>query len=101
VEVKPMPAYVIVNVEVRNPEPFEEYRQQVGAVVAQYQGRYLAVSEAPLILEGDWRPQQVILLEFPSREAAHACYHSPEYQAILPIRQQHARTDMILVEGLA
>jgi uncharacterized protein (DUF1330 family) len=96
-----MAAYVIVDVEVREPEPYQAYREAVPATLDRYGGRFVVRGGAYETLEGEWQPQRIVVLEFPSVEQAKAWHASPEYQAILPIRQRHARTNFLtVVEGV-
>ena len=96
-----MAAYVIVDVEVLDPEPYEAYKRGVPATLEPFGGRFVVRGGAYETLEGDWRPQRVVVLEFPSVEQAKAWHASPAYQAILPIRQRHARTNFLtVVEGV-
>ncbi len=96
-----MAAYVIVDVEVRDAEPYEEYRRRVQATVDRYDGRFIVRGGTHETLEGDWHPQRIVLIEFPSATRAKAWHASPEYQEILPIRQRHARTNFVtVVEGV-
>jgi uncharacterized protein (DUF1330 family) len=97
-----MAAYVIVDVEVVDPEAYREYTQGVPATLALFGGRFLVRGGRMETLEGDWQPQRVVILEFPDIEHAKAWHASPEYAAILPIRQRHARTNFLtVVEGVA
>jgi uncharacterized protein (DUF1330 family) len=96
-----MAAYVIVDVEVHNPEAYREYTAQVPATLEPYGGRFIVRGGVAETIEGEWNPQRIVVLEFPSAEAARAWHGSPAYQAILPIRQRHARTNFLtLVEGV-
>jgi uncharacterized protein (DUF1330 family) len=94
-----MAAYFIVNVSVKDAAGFEAYRQAVPATIAQYGGRYLVRGGKHEILEGSWQPSRLVVLEFPSLEAAKRWYDSEEYRRIKPLRLQHATGDMVLVEG--
>ena len=97
-----MGAYVIVDVEVRDPEAYRDYTQAVPATLEPFGGRFIVRGGAVETLEGDWRPQRVVVIEFPSVEQAKAWHASPEYQAILPLRHRHARTNFLaVVEGAA
>ena len=97
-----MAAYVIVDVEVRDPGAYEEYRRRVPATLEPYGGRFIVRGGASETLEGDWRPQRVVVLEFPTVERAKAWHASPEYAAIAPIRHRHARTNFLtVVDGVA
>jgi uncharacterized protein (DUF1330 family) len=95
-----MAAYVIVDVEVTEPEPYEEYRRRVPATLERYGGRFAVRGGRYETLEGDWKPQRIVVLEFPSVERAREWYRSPEYQEIIPLRERHARTNFLtVVEG--
>jgi len=74
------------------------YLEQVEATVAPFGGKWLAQGEADVV-EGAW-PGSVVLMEFPSREAANNWYHSVEYQAILPLRTKNAISDITLIDSL-
>jgi len=96
-----MPGYVIVEVRVTDAEAYREYTTAVPATLEPFGGRFIVRAGAYETLEGDWRPQRIVILEFPSAERARAWHDSPAYQAILPIRQQHARTQFLtVVEGV-
>ena len=96
-----MAAFVIVDVEVHDPEAYRAYTSQVPATLERYGGRFIVRGGAVETIEGAWTPQRVVVLEFPNAEAARTWHASPEYQAILPIRQRHARTNFLtLVEGV-
>lgn len=95
-----MPAYVIVDITVTDPEGYAEYRNQSAATVAAYGGRYLVRGGAVTQLEGDWLPSRFVVLEFESVERAQQWWSSPEYEAIKPIRQRTTNSQMIVVEGL-
>ena len=67
-----MPAYVINDMVVTDPELFERYKQLSPPTVAQYGGRFLARGGQIENLEGDWSPRRVVIIEFPSLERARA-----------------------------
>jgi uncharacterized protein (DUF1330 family) len=94
-------AYVIVDVEVLDPEAYTEYTTAVPATLAAHGGRFIVRGGRYETLEGGWTPQRIVVLEFPSFETAKAWHASPDYQAILPIRLRHARTNFLTaVEGV-
>jgi uncharacterized protein (DUF1330 family) len=95
-----MAAYIIVDVNVKDAKAFEPYKQPTSASVAQYGGRFIVRSSEYEVLEGDWRPTRLVIIEFPSLEAAKRWYESPEYRKVLPIRLQHAVSKMLLVNGV-
>jgi uncharacterized protein (DUF1330 family) len=96
-----MPAYVIVDIEVTDPAVYEEYKRLAPAGVAAYGGRYLARGGRTETLEGDWRPNRLVILEFESVERAQAWLDSPEYAPARRLRHRAARSKMIVIEGVA
>ena len=91
-------AYWIAHVTVDDPDAYQAYRQANAAAFAQYGGRFLVRGGAQTVMEGAARPRAVVI-EFPSLEAARACYDSPEYQAALALRRPVSTADLIIVEG--
>ena len=95
-----MAAYVIVGVDVDDPEAYADYSRDVPGTLEPYGGRFLVRGGAYSVLEGAWPADRIVVLEFPNVDQANAWHESTEYQAILPIRQQNARTHfMVAVEG--
>jgi len=95
-----MPAYVIVEIQVHDPAKFEEYKKQAPASIAEYGGKYLARGGAVETLDGNWAPERVVLLEFPSMERAREWYNSEQYAGAIQLRHASATSQFILVEGL-
>ena len=95
-----MPAYVILNVEVADPERFAEYAKTGAPTVAQYGGRYLARGGTAEKLEGGVEPKRVVVIEFDTADRARTWWASSEYAGPKAVRQSAARSDVILVEGV-
>jgi uncharacterized protein (DUF1330 family) len=93
-------AYVIAQARVTDPQQYEGYKALAGAAVAQYGGRYIVRGGATQLLEGDWAPPRLVILEFDSVEQARRFYDSPEYRAARRQRQGAAQMNMLVVEGL-
>ena len=93
-------AYVIAQATVTNPEQYEGYKALAGAAVAKYGGKYIVRGGATHLLEGDWAPPRLVILEFDSVEQAKRFYDSPEYRAARQQRQGAAQMNMLVVEGL-
>ncbi len=96
-----MPAYLINDMEVFDPQGLDDYKQLSPATVAQYGGKFLVRGGAITQLEGDWQPKRLVILEFPSVEQAQAWIDSPEYAAPRMMRKKAARSNIIVVEGVA
>lgn len=97
-----MAAYVIVSVEVGDPEAYAAYSGEVPATLEPFGGRFVVRGGAHEAMEGAWPSGRIVVIEFPDVERAKAWHGSPAYQAILPIREVNARTDfLVVVEGVA
>lgn len=96
-----MAAYVIADFEITNPEGFQEYAQRVGTTIEHYGGTYLVRGERGEIIEGDWHPHRLVILEFESVEQARRWYCSDEYTAIKSLRHQAAKTRLVFVPGVS
>jgi uncharacterized protein (DUF1330 family) len=94
-----MPAYLIFDLHVHDPDAYQPYRERAGATVESYGGRYLVRGGAHELVEGDWDVDRIVVIEFESAEQARAWYQSPEYQEIAPIRHGASRGKAVLVEG--
>ena len=95
-----MAVYAIVDTNVSNATEYEKYRQAAAPLVAQHGGRYLVRGGQHKVLEGNWQPHRLVLLEFPTREQAMAFWNSPEYVAVKRFRQESAQLDIVLVDGV-
>ncbi len=92
-----MSAYLLANVDVSNPEAYQEYIRQNSAVVQQYGGKFVVRGAKVDVLEGEWEAHRVVLIEFPDGDAVRAWYNSPEYRAIRRIRQENTRSGMLAI----
>jgi uncharacterized protein (DUF1330 family) len=95
-----MPAYVIVEIEVTDPIRYEEYKKQAHATIVAKGGKYLVRGGKTEVVEGDWEPKRLVVLEFPSMEQAKEWLNCEEYHGPRQLRQATAKSNMILVEGL-
>lgn len=94
-----MAAYVVVEIEIRDADAYEEYRRIAPPSIARYGGHYVVRGGRTEVLEGAWQPARLVILEFPTAERARAWWGSPEYAPAKALRQRSALTDMVLVEG--
>lgn len=91
--------YFLAEVDVTKPNEYEAYRTRVLPAVEKYGGRFLVRGGSPTGIEGTDFARRVIIIEFDSPEQAKAWYDSPEYQAIVPIRQASATTRATILVG--
>jgi uncharacterized protein (DUF1330 family) len=95
-----MPAFVIVQVDIRDPVAYERYKALAPGSIAAHGGRYIARGGHSEALEGEWDPCRVVILEFESVDRAKTWLESPEYREARSLRHASATTQMIVVEGL-
>ncbi len=94
-----MPAYIVVDCEVTDPARYEAYKKLAQAAIAKHGGRYIVRGGETTVLEGEWQPRRIVVVEFPSTDAIRRFYDSPEYRAARAERQGAARMNMISVAG--
>lgn len=95
-----MAAYILANVQVTNPAQYEDYRRLSSLAMKEHGAEVLVRGGRTTVLEGDWSPDRVVLLKFPTPEAAQAFYDSPEYGAAREAREGAAVMRMVLIEGV-
>ena len=95
-----MPAYVLAEIEITNPEGYREYTSQVPATIEKYGGRFLHRGGAVTVLEGEWPQVRRVIIEFPSAEVARRWWDSPEYEKPKAMRRANSKGRLILFEGL-
>ncbi|MBI4732422.1 MAG: DUF1330 domain-containing protein [Chloroflexi bacterium] len=94
-----MSAYVIVDIEVTDPAGYEEYKKLAPGTIKLFGGKYLARGGPNETLEGDWKANRLVILEFENAEKAKTWLNSPEYAPARLLRHKYARTNMVVVEG--
>ena len=95
-----MPAYLIAQIQIENPEVYQQYADGFRPIIRPYDGEILAVDNEGEVLEGEWAMPRTVILKFPSIEQAKAWYHSPEYQELVKFRHQASKGNVILIQGL-
>jgi uncharacterized protein (DUF1330 family) len=96
------PAYLIVEMNVRDMEQYRQYMAQAPATIKDYGGEYLVRGGRQEALEGDWQPHRLAVLRFPSYEQAKAWYEQSDYVRVRKLREGTTEYfNMMLVEGVA
>ena len=95
-----MPAYLILDITVNEPDLFEEYKKLAPVTIEAYGGKYLARGGTAEALEGDWTPNRVVILEFENAATAKKWLESPEYGEARAMRQKAATSHVIVVDGV-
>ncbi|HWY39711.1 MAG TPA: DUF1330 domain-containing protein [Chthoniobacterales bacterium] len=94
-----MAAYVIVEIEITDPVGYEDYKKQAAATVQKYGGKYIVRGGKTEVLEGNWKPKRIVVLEFPTMERAKEWLNCEEYREPRKLRHKTAKTNMLVVEG--
>jgi len=93
-----MPAYFVIDLDIHDAPGFEEYARAVSGVIQKYGGRYLVRRQAVEVLEGEWNPKRLTVIEFPSKARAKELYDTKEFREIVGLRLRSAKTNLVLVE---
>jgi uncharacterized protein (DUF1330 family) len=94
-----MPVYLIIEISVHDPELYGEYTVQVLPLVERYGGRYLVRGNEVYPVTGDWRPERLVMVRFETMDLVHDLLTSPEYQALVPLRERATSSRAVIAEG--
>ncbi|HSP86692.1 MAG TPA: DUF1330 domain-containing protein [Ignavibacteriaceae bacterium] len=95
-----MSAYIIVEVDVKDPVRYEDYKKLTPASIAAYGGKFIVRGGKTELIEGNQEPKRIVILEFENAEKAKQWWNSPEYRDAKKLRHATAESRMILVEGV-
>lgn len=96
-----MTAYLVLDLTVNDLRGFMPYVEAIPAFIAKHGGRYASKGADPEVMEGDWTPQRVVILEFPSRDAAKGFLADPDAQDLFARRHRTTTSRLVLVDGEA
>jgi uncharacterized protein (DUF1330 family) len=94
-----MRAYLVLDLAIHDFEGFRPYVAAIPAFIERHVGRYIVQGVQPTVLEGDWRPERLVVIEFPARENAEAFLNDPDCQDLFRIRHKTTTSKLILVDG--
>ena len=94
-----MSALLIVDITVHDTERYKEYVELVPSLIEKHDGKYLVRGGNVEVVEGNWQPERLIVLEFPSVASAQAFLEDPDYQPVAEIRHAAASTNLVIAEG--
>jgi uncharacterized protein (DUF1330 family) len=94
-----MKAYLVLDLSVHDFNGFKKYIAEIPAFIAKHSGRYIVRGVQPTIVEGDWKPDRVVILEFPRRQHAEAFLSDPEIQDLFKVRHATTTSKLVLVDG--
>ena len=94
-----MNAYLVLDLRIHDMESFAEYVEKIPAVISRHAGSYTVQGQIPTVLEGDWKPDRLVIINFPSRDNAKAFLADSEAQTLFAIRHQSTTSRLLLVDG--
>lgn len=94
-----MTAYLVLDFKVTDLRGFMPYVEAIPAFIERHGGRYIVRGVEPTVMEGDWAPDRLVILEFPSRDDAKAFLADPQAQDLFAIRHRTTESKLILVDG--
>lgn len=95
-----MPAYIFVEVDIKDPVKYEDYKKLTPATLEKYGGKFIVRGGKTELMEGTEEPERIVILEFENSEKAKTWWNSPEYSEAKKIRNATAESRMILLEGI-
>jgi uncharacterized protein (DUF1330 family) len=91
-----MTAYVVVDLDISDPEGFQQYIDGVGPLIDKAGGRNLTTDPHAVVLEGDWKPPVLIIHEFPDKDAVEKFWNSPEYAPYKELRRRYSSVKVVV-----
>ena len=94
-----MKAYLVLDLSVNDLSGFRKYIAEIPAFIAKHSGKYIVQGVQPTTIEGDWRVERMVIIEFPEREKAEAFLRDPEILDLFRVRHDTTTSKLVLVDG--
>ena len=94
-----MKAYLLLDLTIHDLPGFMQYVEQIPALIAKHGGHYIVRGMEPEAIEGDWQPERVVIIAFPSRQHAQNFLKDPQAQALFTVRHQTTTSKLLLVDS--
>ena len=94
-----MKAYLVLDLSVNDFGRFRKYIAEIPAFIAKHSGKYIVQGVQPTPIEGDWKPERMVIIEFPERAKAEAFLGDPEIQDLFKVRHDTTTSKLVLVDG--
>ena len=94
-----MKAYLVLDLTINDFAGFRQYIAAIPEHIARHDGRYIVQGVEPTCVEGDWRPQRMVIIEFPERSKAEAFLSDPSIQDLFKVRHETTTSKLVLVDG--
>jgi uncharacterized protein (DUF1330 family) len=94
-----MKAYLVLDLSVNDFAGFRKYVAEIPAFIAKHSGKYIVQGVQPTIIEGYWRPERMVIIEFPERKNAEAFLSDPQIQDLFKVRHATTTSKLVLADG--
>ena len=94
-----MKAYLVLDLSVNDFGGFKKYIDEIPAFIAKHSGKYIVRGVQPTTIEGDWKPERLVVIEFPERKQAEAFLGDPDIQDIFKVRHATTTSRLVLADG--
>jgi uncharacterized protein (DUF1330 family) len=94
-----MKVYLVLDLMVNDFGGFKKYIAEIPAFIARHPGQYLVQGTQPTTVEGDCKPERMVIIEFPEREKAEAFLSDPEIQHLFKVRHDTTTSKLVIVDG--
>ena len=95
-----MAAYILVQINITNPNPYKEYLKKVTEIAKKYGGEYLIRGGSYKIMLGKWDYERTVVIKFTNYDTAMKWYNSDEYAPVRRIREENSNGNIIIIEGI-
>jgi uncharacterized protein (DUF1330 family) len=94
-----MKAYLVLDFSVNDLAGFRKYIAEIPAFIAKHSGKYIVQGVRPTTIEGNWKSERMVIIEFPDRDKAEAFLGDPQIQDLFKVRHDTTTSKLVLVEG--
>ena len=94
-----MNAYLILDLSIHDIGRFSEYIHKIPEFIKKHSGRYVVQGVESTVVEGNWKPERVVVIEFPTSDHAKTFLNDPEAQDLFKLRHETTTSKLILVDG--
>jgi uncharacterized protein (DUF1330 family) len=94
-----MKAYFVLDITVNDYTRFKKYIHEMPSIIARHGGKYIVQGVEPTPIEGEWKHERLVIIEFPDRANAEALLSDPDAQELFKLRHEITKGRMLLADG--
>lgn len=94
-----MKGYLVLNFSITELNGFLEYAEKIPHFIEKHGGKYIVQGMVPEKMEGEWSPERLVILEFPSNNAAREFLADPAAKNLFALRHKTTNSQLILAKG--